>query len=194
MITVYEASVGGLLYIGVTRATLAHRKGQHEGKVSQYPERPLYACILRFGKQAVTWRTLAQATDMVTARELEAALIAKHKVAGVSLNTADGHTNEGVKFNENQKQKVSAGTAKWLADNPHMPAQISRSLGGTPIEVFKGELLVGEFETQHAASRSLGVPVGNINHCLRGKLRSAGGYRYRRKGEKFPAYTVRSSK
>lgn len=46
---------------------------------------------------------------------------------------------------------------RTFKDNPQIAIQISRKLGGKPIEVYKDGLFVKRFETQHACMRELGL-------------------------------------
>lgn len=64
--------------------------------------------------------------------------------------------------------------------NPNLKEQISRSLGGYPIQVFRNQVLIGEFRTLMETSRVLNISSGNIGSVLKGKRNHAGGYTFKR--------------
>lgn len=87
-----------------------------------------------------------------------------------------------------KKQKIFAETnpeimiargqqhAKKYKLNPSIAIQISRKLGGRPIEVFSNEKFIAMFQTQAECARILDLSKGNINSVLRGRRESTGGY------------------
>jgi hypothetical protein len=58
--------------------------------------------------------------------------------------------------------------------------KVSKTLGSTPINVFKDGTLIGAWINLNKCSQDLKLHRGNITHCLNGKLKTTGGYSFER--------------
>ena len=65
-------------------------------------------------------------------------------------------------------------------EDPYIKIEISKSLGGKPVFVYKDGKFVNCFDTLMDCSRKLNLSVGNIGMVLNGKRSHTGGYTFRR--------------
>ena len=99
--------------------------------------------------------------------------------------------NKGLKRSENTKRKISqARKGKRGKDTPNYgkrrtaeirkkmsQAQNDKKIPVVAIQIDTGKVKI--FESQMECSRVLGIHRGNINKCLKGRLKSTGGYTFK---------------
>ena len=78
------------------------------------------------------------------------------------------------------RERNSRSKIKFFEENPEAKVSISRSLGGTPIKVFKDGVHIATFDTLMECGRSLNLSTGNIGSVLRGKRNHTHGYTFER--------------
>lgn len=86
------------------------------------------------------------------------------------------------------RQKRGAAVQALYESRPDIAKRISATLGGKPFEVYRGEDLIGTFDTIAQCAKKLNLSTGNIGLILSGKSRrtQTNGYRFKHVGEPFP--------
>ena len=81
---------------------------------------------------------------------------------------------EFIKANQQRTQQL-------MDSRPDLKTQISRSLGGTPIEVYKDGVLVDVCDTLSQTGRKYNASIGTIGMVISGKRNHTKGYTFKRK-------------
>lgn len=186
---VYQAInlINGKRYVGMTGGPLPRRISQHKyGSTISAPKMVFHRAISKHGFDIFKWTIIEENLTLSGAQELEMRLIKDWDLQVLGYNVADGGMgiypdNHKVdkEFREDYRRYLlSQKTVDYFARNPEKRVEISRKLGGRPINVYKDKEYLQTFETQHECARILGLHVGNINHALRGKIHSTGGFTF----------------
>ena len=86
----------------------------------------------------------------------------------------------------NKENSHNPITLKTLQENGKanisklIKASKERGFGRKAVEVYKGKMLVGVFESQRLAAECIGVGEGHISSCLSGKRKQTHGYTFKR--------------
>lgn len=104
--------------------------------------------------------------------------------------TSGGLGSSGYQRSEETKIKLSKslkgnpklmGRTPWNTGKPftsEVRSKISKTLGSKPVLVFKDGEFIGEWSNLNQCAQDLNLYRGNITHCLKGKLKSTGGYKF----------------
>lgn len=114
-----------------------------------------------------------------------------------AVKKADETRNSIVRSEEHRK-KMSEKTKKFYEENPEavqhsrermkkvyeerpeLKEQISRSLGGSPVEAIRDGVVVGRFPSMNSCISELNLNQGNANAVLKGKRNHTKGFTFRK--------------
>ena len=125
-----------------------------------------------------TKRKMSQAQKGKTLSEEHKQKIAKSMTGENNPNYGKKITpNYGKKFSEEHKQKISqANKGRTLSEEHKQKLIQAKKNVMTPVVAIDKNGNVKIFVSQMECSRVLGIDSGNINKCLKGRLKSTGGY------------------
>lgn len=79
-----------------------------------------------------------------------------------------------------ERVRLSNQAKRVYESRPEVRSSISRSLGGSPVSVWKNGILVAVYSTLSECSREVGASVGNIGMVINGKRNHAKGFTFTR--------------
>lgn len=205
--TLYEhISPSGKIYVGVTSRKVAQRWGSNGNrylfKANGKFIHPHFAqAIIKYGWNNFIHKIVASNLGEKTAKNMEKDLIAFNKAKGISYNITDGGDGRlGTTFNHSEeskhlisinhrrvqteatKVKISkAQLGKKFSQGRKNLLQEAHNFERVKVEQYsKNSIFIASYNSIMDAERATGVKSGNISAACRGKIRTAGGYIWKR--------------
>ena len=205
---IYEhISPSGNIYVGITNRTpsirwRANGKGyltrQKNGKCNH----PYFAnAILKYGWDNFQHNIIASNLGEKTAKNMEKDLIKFYKEQGKSYNITDGGDGRlGTTFTHTCESKLLISKHHRRCQTGNTRKKISKVQTGRKFPKWRKELLsnshskekhqveqltidnilVATYNSIMDAERATGIRNGNISLCIKGKNKTAGGYKWKR--------------
>lgn len=82
--------------------------------------------------------------------------------------------------NPDELVRLSAQAKAAYEERPEIREKISRSLGGSPVSMWKENELIAVFPTLSQCAREVGISIGNIGMVINGTRNHAKGFRFTR--------------
>lgn len=87
---------------------------------------------------------------------------------------------EYAKNNPEKVKEVGKKLSEKYSENPELRLQISQSLGGKPVNVFKNNEHIATYISLMSCVKDLGLSLGNVSNALNGKRNHVQGYTFNR--------------
>lgn len=176
-------------YVGVTSDFNRRMKQHiHEARKEQ-PGMVVSRALQKY--KSVNVKILGMFDNYEDANNFEIEMIKKLDSMDFGYNvTSGGMGSSGYSRSDETKKKLSKslkGNPKLMGRTPwnsgkqfseEVKTKISKTLGSVLVLVFKDNQLIGEWVNLNQCAQELGLHRGNITHCLKGKLKSTGGYTF----------------
>ena len=185
--------INGKQYIGLTSMSLEERAGKEGSRYRNCME--FYNAIQKYGWDNFSHKVLAYDLSHEMACELEKYYIKLYNTQVPNgYNLTDGGDG-GFHHSNDAKQRISAKTKgnksrTGYKNSAEMKAYMSNFMKGNNYGKYKGKPVIqltldGEFVAEYPSSAEATriTGIGHVKHAVQGKLKSAGGYIWRRKGQ-----------
>ena len=205
---IYEhTSPSGKIYVGITNRSPHIRwrvgvKGYlNKQKNGKYTHSFLANAILKYGWDNFQHNIIASNLGEQTAKNMEKDLIKFYKKQNKSYNITDGGDGSlGITFTHTSASKLLISNHHRRCQTGNTRKKISEIQTGKKFPKWRKELLsnshskekyqveqltidnvlVATYNSIMDAERATGVSNGNISLCMRGKNKTAGGYKWKR--------------
>jgi len=156
-------------YVGVTN-NFGQRLSQHRASYSgRRPGSLVHRAIAKYGESNVNIKILGYFTEYSEALEFEKQMIKEFDCFKHGYNlTEGGQGTLGLKYKFKRRKPLTVERREHIA----------KTLGTTETHVFKGSRLVGTWTNLNELCKSLKIHRSNVTACLKGRLKSTGGYTF----------------
>jgi len=183
----------GKKYVGVTedfkRRIYQYRCAAKTNKYSSL----VHKAIRKYGEDKTNVKILGRFYKYEDALNFEKELIKQFDTREFGYNLTDGGQGQSgykrspvtletkLKLSLANRGRIVLSRRGVLVDQ-FVRDQISKTLGSKEVEVFKKDgAFIGSWINLNKCSQDLDLYRGNITHCLKGKLKSTGGYIFKYK-------------
>lgn len=182
-------SPSGKVYIGKTTKLLGKRQKEHEHEATleRYEDNAFKRAICKYGDK-LEWSIVENNIDTLEkSNEREIHWIRELNSANSNRGYNSTFGGEGAKLTQETKDKISKalkGNKAWNKGISTNEEAILKRLITMDIKQFKvydkNGNLVGQWSSQKICANELGLRQGHISLCLSGKLKSHGGYTFKK--------------